>query len=474
MIKVILQKEWKDLLRDGRVKWFCIVLLLLLATSVITTYRYAARLKADHEAGMQFDRNTWEHQRPKNPHSAAHYGFYLFKPVHPLSIFEPGVDRFTGSTLFLEAHQRNNEQFSAITEESDLARLGFLSPSFILQFLLPLLIIVAGFNSITKEREGANLLLLTAQGVSFKQIAWGKWLAVYSLGVALLLAIFIVNVITLFFQHASLYVYTAAVGLLLLYLVYYAIITNIVFFISSKAKQSGRALLYCVLFWMTACLVAPRIVSNIAQRNSPLLTNEEVIAQVKALNDKYHDNVHDRTSGVYERMVDSLLKHYKVDSISQLPVNVSGVRLDKGEQTDTRNYTVVDSMQMQRLHRQQNILTAGSLFSPLIPSQQMSMALANTDIFSHHHFTDAGEQYRRTFVNIMNRYIAYESGIQEAVTSFKATDSLWKRVPVFSYQPPQFSLFRLYRFSLLALLLWLFVTAWAFNKSIHLNKSVKA
>lgn len=471
MLNVIIQKEWKDTLREGRVKWFCIVLSLLLVTSMITTYRYATGLKADHEAGMQSDRNTWEHQRPKNPHAAAHYGFYLFKPVHPLSIFEPGVDRFTGSTLFLEAHQRNNEQFSTITDESDLARFGFLSPSFVLQFLLPLLIIAAGFNAITKEREGGNLKLLAAQGIPLRKLVWSKWLGVFSMAAGVLFSTFAISFLLLFLQSAARQDYAAAIALFFLYLLYYAVITNVVLFIGTRVTHSGTALLYNVLFWMTACLLAPKIVSSLAQRFSPLLTNEEVITQVKELN-KGHENIHDKSSGLFKQMVDSLLKQYRVDSISQLPVNISGVRLDKGEQTDTRNYAFIDSLQMQRLHRQQSLITAGSLFSPLIPSQQLSMALANTDVYSHHHFSDAGENYRRTFVNILNRYIAYESGLQESFTAFKATDSLWKRVPVFSYQPPGFSALRSYGSSFFALLLWLAITVFVLTKSIHQFKTI--
>ncbi|HEV8283075.1 MAG TPA: ABC transporter permease subunit [Chitinophagaceae bacterium] len=471
MLKNIIQKELKELWREDRVKWLCIIVAALLVTSVITSYRYNKKLKDDHTIAMRADREVWDNQRPKNPHAAAHFGFYLFKPVYPLSIFEPGVDRFTGATLFLEAHQRNNERFSNIADESDLGRFGFLSPAFILQFLLPLLIIVAGFNSISKEKESGNLSLLLSQGISAKKMFYGKWLSLFLLVAAIIIPLFIISLAVLAVQNAPIYNYAASGCMMLLYLLFYAVIINVVVFISSKAKQSSHAFIYSILFWVICCLLAPKLVANISQTASPLLTNEEALNKVKELN-KGKENVHDKSSGAFKHLVDSLLKKYKVDSINQLPVNVSGVRLDAGEQTDTWNNEQVNKEQMKRLNIQQNIITLGSLFSPLIPSQQISMALANTDVYSHHRFCDSGERYRRKFVNIMNKYIAYESGLQESYTVFKTGDKLWKRVPVFSYQPPGFSALASYGFSFLALLLWLVISFFVVNKSIHQFKAV--
>jgi ABC-2 type transport system permease protein len=465
--RAILRKECRELWREGRVKGLAILLLLLLGATLVTSYQYSQRLRQEHATALLADRDVWEHQPEKNPHSAAHFGFYLFKPVYPLSLFEPGIDRYIGATLYLEAHKRNTEQFSAIADGSDLARFGFLSPSFILQFLLPLLLIVAGFNSVSREKENGNLALLLSQGGSVRQLYGGKWLALYALVLVVVLPVFGLCLLALLSLKAAPPQYAAAVGLLGLYLVFYAITINIVLLISGKVRQSGQAFLYCILFWMGSTFFFPKLASTIADQASPLLTNEQIVQTVKGYNQARGGNIHALGGKAYKKLVDTLLTTYGVDSVSQLPVNMAGIRLDAGEQMDTRNYERITELQAQRLNRQQQLITMGSVLSPLIPSQQLSMALANTDVYSHHAFTDSAEQYRRVFVNRLNRYIAYESGLQEGYTTFKAGKKVWLSIPRFTYQSPGLSVLSRYGWSLLALLFWLLLSGALLLRSIQ-------
>lgn len=457
MIKTLAQKELTELWREGRVKWFAVIISLLLVTTAVTSFRYSRQLKSDHAAGMKADRETWDNQGPKNPHGAAHYGFYLFKPVSPLSLFEPGVDRYMGSTLYLEAHIRNNEQYAAIGDESDLSRLGFLSPAFILQYLLPLLIIIAGFNIISKERENDNARLLLSQGASGRQLFFGKWLALFILVSLILVPGFLLGLALLLVQRAGTYQYAATGAMFILYLLFYAIIINIILWISQASRQSGHALLYGIVFWMLSSVLAPRLSASLSGQLSPLLRHDEVMDRVRELARNQAD-AHSSGGTGDKHLIDSLLKHYKVDTVTKLPVNLSGIRLDMGEQRDTRNYEILTAEQERRLARQQNIITTGSLFSPLIPAQQLSMALSNTDVYSHRHFADEGEQYRRKFVGIMNRYLAYESGAPNNGTNYQADEKLWKRVPAFSYQAPGFRILTRYIPSAIILTGWLLIT----------------
>ena len=114
MIRGTFLKELKELTRDGRVRIsFIIVLLLLLAATWISKNQYELTNEQHHQAETS-ERDIWEGQGSKNPHSAAHYGTYAFKPKYPLSLIDHGVDKFTGTSIFLEAHTRNEAQFSRI------------------------------------------------------------------------------------------------------------------------------------------------------------------------------------------------------------------------------------------------------------------------------------------------------------------------------------------------------------------------
>ncbi len=457
MVTFLIKKEIKELWREGRIKWIIIILSGLLLVTIFTSYSYVKQLNAAHKTAMQADREVWDNQQDKNPHSAAHFGFYLFKPVSPMSVFEPGVDKYIGSTLYLEAHKRNTEQFSAIADETDIARFGFLSPAYILQFLIPLLIIIIGFNSISKEKENGNLTLLMSQGLSTKQLFIGKWLPIFFLLNCFLIPIFLILCVLLLILNAGVYDFLALGAMFLLYFIFYGIITNIVLLVSARVSHSGMSLIYCMVFWIASFIIVPKVGSSLA--------NEEIIAKVNAFNKERGTSIHDRGGESYKKLVDSLLVQYKVDSVSQLPVNVAGIRLDAGEQLDTKDFEKITNAQFERLSRQQNIINAGSILSCLLPFQQLNMAFANTDIYSHHHFTNAGEEYRRKFVNMMNRHIAYDSGRQEGYTSFKAGKDLWHKVPGFTYQPPQFSVLKHYGGAMVAIALWFLLTV-LFLKSL--------
>lgn len=60
-----------------------------------------------------------------------------------------------------------------------MARFGELTPDFILLFIIPLLIILMGYNSYTKENEQGTFLLLKSQGVKKHSLLLGKWTALF-------------------------------------------------------------------------------------------------------------------------------------------------------------------------------------------------------------------------------------------------------------------------------------------------------
>ena len=150
MIAKILRKETKELLRDGRVRIALFITLLLLGVAVWISAQQYRQVNEAYAVANAAERKVWDNQGEKNPHSAAHYGTYAFKPKFPLSLVDQGVDKYAGTSIFLEAHKRNEAQFSAAIDQTGLARFGDLTPDFVLLFIVPLLIILLGYNSFTK------------------------------------------------------------------------------------------------------------------------------------------------------------------------------------------------------------------------------------------------------------------------------------------------------------------------------------
>lgn len=436
MISTIIIKELRETFREGRFRLMLIITLMLLASTLLVSYQQYRNQNAVHESAAAAERHVWENQPEKNPHGAAHFGVYLFKPVQPLSFIEPGVQSYTGSTLYLEAHKRNSEQFNPAQDQTELIRFGDLTPAFVLSYLIPMLILLLSFPAFTKERDNGTLKILAAQGVPGWKLAIGKWMGIYITTMLMLLPFFIAVLILLTgmkrFSFGSFFTFAGC------YLLYYAVLVNTGLLFSALFKKGGAAFIASLLFWIVITILLPRIAGNLAERH-PIPTQEEIVRQIGEMNKSRGGNIHDLSGEMYKQLVDSLLRMYNVDSVSQLPINMAGIRLDIGEQMDTRNYDSVYSIVRKQFAKQQRIYNSFAFASPFLSSRMLTLAAAQTDNKAQWHFTDAGEQYRRVFVNKLNRFIAYESGKQEAFTSFNAGKEVWKTIPEFAYQPQSFS-----------------------------------
>jgi len=119
-------------------------------------------------------RAQWEGQPERHPHRVAHYGTFAFKPPGPLAAFDPGVDSYAGRSLYLEAHRQNAANFAEAGELSSAFRLGELSLAFVLQLVLPLVVIALGHRAVAADAESGRLRLLLAQGLAPRPLLFGK------------------------------------------------------------------------------------------------------------------------------------------------------------------------------------------------------------------------------------------------------------------------------------------------------------
>ena len=229
MIKKTWLKESKELFREGRVKIALVIVLLLLGVAVWISARQYQNVNEQYAVTKMAERDIWDNQGEKNPHSAAHYGTYAFKPKYPLSLVDQGVDKYAGTSIFLEAHKRNEAQFSAAADQTGLARFGDLTPDFILLFIIPLLIILLGYNAFTKEREMGTMTLLKSQGISVWRWVLGKWLALFVPILILSSAVFLIaGLILSNLNDFGVFDWSSLMTMLVVYLVYYIIFINLV------------------------------------------------------------------------------------------------------------------------------------------------------------------------------------------------------------------------------------------------------
>ena len=159
MVRLIFTNELKGSLRDRRVQLlagFTVVLLLLSAWSGQGTYEHlgVARQQAEDKAEEQ-----WDSLGAYNPHGAAHYGTYAYRPIGLLRMLDAGVQPFTGDVLKVEGHVANEALYAEASRSSSLMRFSAFQPALILQAIVPLLLIFLAFGSMARDPSGRILAL---------------------------------------------------------------------------------------------------------------------------------------------------------------------------------------------------------------------------------------------------------------------------------------------------------------------------
>jgi ABC-2 type transport system permease protein len=435
MILRIARKEALETFRDGRFRVIAVAIIALLAVSLGLGWKRYSDVSRQHEAGRKATRENWLTQGEKNPHSAAHYGVYAFKPRTPLSFIDNGVDPYAGVSVWLEAHKQNDFKYKPAQDSNTLARFGELTGAAVMQILVPLLIILLSFSAFAGEREQGTLRQLLSLGLKRGDLALGKALGLAgSLGTVLIPAAVLGAAVMVFLGDSQVLPDTAArVSLLaLFYVLYFAAILGTSLAVSARSKSGRVALLSLLGFWMVNCLVAPRALTDLARYVQPTPSAFEFAKIVE----------HDLETGVNgdssaaqrtRELQQRLLKQYGVDSIEKLPVSYRGVSLQEGEE---HGYEVFDKRYSELwdgFERQNAVRQAGGIIAPMLPMRSLSMALAGTDFAQHRDFAVAAEGYRRSFIKMINEDITKNAVGKDL---YVRGDDLWRTIPEFQYVAP--------------------------------------
>lgn len=401
MIQSIAIHEFRSMLRERRFRLAALLLSSLFLFALLGAYDYRAQIHQQHTEAAEAARVLWENQGEVNPHSAAHYGTHVFKPVHPLAFFERGVDAYTGNTLFLEAHRMNEAQHRAAADRHNFARLGTLTPAFILGLLFPVFIIVLGFGAVAGEREGGNLRLLLAQGLRPTALFFGKALGLWYAVLLLALPFFALGGIGLL-QTGVAPDDWVRYGLLVAgYLLYLGCFVHLTLLLSALTKHTNTALVAALGTWMLICLLVPKAATNVARWQHPTPAWQ---AYHEAIEEDLKNGVdgHDPADDYTENLKQETLKQYGVDSVQHLPFNWAGFVMQKGEEHETYVFQKHKDNLLDIYTRQQGIHEAASVASPYLLAGIASQRLAGTDVGSYFDFLAAAEKYRIQLVGDLN------------------------------------------------------------------------
>lgn len=437
VIDTIARKELVELLRDSRFWWTGGIILLLMLIALFLGWRQMQRVDGEHAAARAVTYQQWLDQGDKNPHQAAHFGQYAFKPVSPLAFVDPGIDQFVGSTVWVEAHKQNEFNFRPARDATSLQRFGELTIAFVLQILAPLVIVLLGFSAFTGERERGTLRQLLSIGVKPTQLLIGKGLAIIAAVGALLLPVALLGFIALGFvddQHADAKnLYLRSTWLILGYAIYLTGFIALALGVSAASSSSRKALIGLLAFWVVNGFIAPRAMTDLARIVSPTPTKVEF---QNGLNEARKATFgHDETHPAFAAFRDEVFKKYNVTRIEDLPVSFRGLTLRKDDENGYRIYDEHYGALWAIYARQERIRAIAGFAFPLAALRPFSMGLAGTDTFHQNRFATAAELYRRQIQTAMSEDLIQHH--KNGDNNYVSNRRLWEQIPALEHKIPE-------------------------------------
>nr|WP_086491012.1 DUF3526 domain-containing protein [Novosphingobium panipatense] len=439
VVRLIARDELRLMARNRVAVIASVLMVLLTLVAVASSWAHQRGIADLRERHQHAAEEAFDGQPDRHPHRMVHYGTFIFRPLSALAAFDPGVDTFTGNSMFLEGHRQNTANFGDVNQSSLLVRFGQLTPAFVLQAVAPLLLIFLGYGAVARETERGTLRVLMMQGASRTQIVGGKLLALGT--VALLLALpAIVGLVALAGQPGAsalpmaviVFGYTAWLLLWVLAIV----------LVSTLVRRSRDALLALIAIWAVMVVLLPRVAPSLAEAAVPLRnrlqTDVAIARDLRKLGD-----AHNPEDPTFARFKASVLERYGVTRVEDLPVNYKGLLAVEGERITSNLFNRYGSESYDAQGRQNAIAGAIGMISPAIALRSLSMAAAGTDFAAHRGFLEQAEAYRYSLVQRLNQLEA--DGVSYADDTAKDSGAdrrkrvsadHWEAMPDFTYKAP--------------------------------------
>ncbi len=429
---IIAKKEILHARRDKLFLTLAAITWMLLIVAGLGGYERYRHAQQQQAAADSLFRHEWE-QQEANPHSAAHFGTWLFKPFTFLTLYDNGLNNFTGLSYRVEAHKQHEVNYSTVQDTDSQLRFGELTMALVFQLLVPLLIILLAYGSISREREQNTLRLVGVQGGSSAALLWGKIAGNYAIVLLLLSpALLFITAGAWFFREPALL--TRSLAFSGIYLVYFFLITAITVLVSAWSRSSAASLLTSLGAWVLCCILLPRMTANWADQAAPLPSRHAFNRQIQQ---GYSKGIGNDGSVLerWNRYQQQVLKQYKVDSVTQLPVNFDGLAMQYGEDYNSKVYGLVAAQTDSLIRRQQTWLETASWANPFMAIQQVSMGLTGTDYFHHLSFHYQAREYRDAFIRVLNLELANNGGPYLSY-KYQVGPAYFKKTQPFHWQLP--------------------------------------
>lgn len=422
MIRIIFRHEWINLVRSKAKLAFILMLVVASAYAVHYGNRQINKqknniafaesecinYKIDGIKNLEGDTTKWQYRiasRPgfarwRHPHAAA------MNPTEfaTLSIgqrdLNPYFHNLTGLSLYMQLFK------SEISNPQKLLA-GNFDFSFIIIYLLPLLIIVLSYGLISEEKEQGTFSLLVIQSGSIRKIVLLKFLFYIMFTSALLIGIsfaaFIYSGINVIANFKLLILWLASS---LCYMLFWFGAMLLLLAFNKSTAFNALAALTCWIFFL---IIIPSLTNNIVA-TSHHISNSHLSGLTRR---RAFSDLSDK--GTTEQIRGFLSRHPELQKDSL--VILSG---DKGgkayasfvEKVDIDAYPIVQAYKSKIINRN-NVLATINCYNPAVNTQMIFNKIACTDLHTFYTYQEALVDYHKTIVDRFQNGIFYNQRLHK-------------------------------------------------------------
>lgn len=422
-------------------------------------------------------RESWEANPDKHPHRMAHFGTFAFRQKYPLSMFDSGIESYTGNAVFLEAHKQNAVNFSEASLSTGLLRFGELSLAMILQTVFPLIIFFMGFSAISADRENGTLKIVLIQGARWTEILIGKTLGLMSLVLLCLIPVVLLMICFLVAEGGGLTddLWLRFVVLGGVYGLFFLLISMVTVAVSASSGTSKNALIKLLAIWLLLVVLLPRSSQAMGSYFFPSPSKVEFESAIEEEIVQKGDS-HNPNDPYFKMLKDSVLEVHQVASVEDLPFNYGGFVMSIGERNSSEIYKKHLDELMHNYGQQNEVSKMTAVINPYIAVKNLSMALSGTDFASYIDFQEQAEKYRYELAQKMNElqmeHISPEKVSGSSGKAHVVGKEEWSEMPDFRHHFLSFTkALKNQLFSLISVLIWFIA---AIGGVTYLSKKAKS
>ena len=277
--------------------------------------------------------------------------------------------------------------FMQLFKQSEIANplrslAGHFDTSFWIIFLLPLLLILLCFNTLSSELDNGNWKLITSQGISAKKWIGNRYLLVGLLVEILLAIIFFTGLFinyfhfnqspsfadVLFFAGANLYI-----------LFWLAIL----YFINSFGKSTSFNALCSGMAWTLICIIVPSITTLLIEKSVPVDNTSISRMSRRPQGSKFEDDAFG--INIIKQFVNSRPQYQGHKLAPQNPAFKLAIYMVYHELMDDSNAIHVADY-FKAIEQRQQLTNLSSLLNPAAALDGTFARLAENDAFANHQF----------------------------------------------------------------------------------------